>query len=290
MSDTNYDEDYSELTIVQRMHELPHLDSSLNSQSKEFDITYEEQWNGYTRSLLTLPIICGSMGVLLVVLLQFYLFFSLFAKGSKARETRASFADLISTIILICITIGALIAAQIVLFGNAELDRGVSNLKDGLNYAEDTFIELTNSGYILIKNGNNVLKQLETAAGTGCSEVDTLNEFIAEYIDSVEDYLKYVEPVPGQVSFYHDGVDRWLVSFKNNTIWVLYAVMMITIGLLFCGGVLKFSCFTTLGYILGQPLSLVYFAIVTVTMIALVSFNQILPLLLINMRLHCISR
>ena len=319
-NDYNYDEDYSELTIVQRMHELPHLDSSLNSQSKEFDITYEEQWNGYTRSLLTLPIICGSMGVFLVLLLQLYLCGScclgsknntkdIFYSSSIERfwfrhfavketqnsietsdcETHRSNNDttidpqaptrkylfawqrLMAIVVIISIVAGAVGVAQMVLSGNAELGHGVGKLQGSLSFVEDTFDTLVSSGSSLVSDGDDLLNHLDNAASTGCPAADNFNEDIEIYIAQVEKFLRDVKPIPDHVSYYHDRVDTWLVDYKNYIIWALYATLMVTIGLLLFGGVFKLTCFSSLGYTMGQPLLLIYFACVTVEMAVLVS-------------------
>lgn len=299
MSD-DYDEGYSEIAIVRQMHELPHLDSSLQSSGKDFDISYDEDpWNSYTQSLLTVPIICGAVAIALLLFFEIYLLYSCCFSSRKARnmirarrrtdqanntnnDNAASGSGEAGTctprrlwmvLLIVLIGAGALACTQLPLFGNAELNRGVDVLKDGLDYIEDVFIELTNDGDSLTDDGNTLLDQLDTAANTGCPEASNFDDEIEEYLESVEEYLDFVEPIPDQVSFYHDGVDRWGVDFKNDTIWILYAVMMVTIFMLLIGAIFQKSRLCVLpAQCIAQPMLIIYFILVTVEMAVLIGW------------------
>lgn len=65
-----YNDSYSPSAVVQELHAILHLDPALQKSSNNFDITVESTWNDYTRSLLPIPIICMSIGLLAVCAFQ----------------------------------------------------------------------------------------------------------------------------------------------------------------------------------------------------------------------------
>ena len=294
----DYDENYDEISLVRKFHDLPHLNSDLESQSKEFDIRYEDTWpgNNYTDSLLTVPVICGCIGILLLILLQIYLCIS-FSNGSprpngnrknSKSQPWCSGKRIFAIIVLVAFTIGALTVSQLPLSGNAELGRGVSHMKDGLDFLQETFDDLESDGEDMVDDGNTVLDEFSSAASSGCPLANNLNEFMEDYLKAADSYLDNVNNVPGEIRLYTKGINRWLVNFKNQWLWPIYAVSMVTIVLMLLGGLFKCNFFTSFGYVLGIPLLLACLIFVTIMFSTLVSHSNRLHRSLMLGKSNCI--
>ena len=265
---------YSAIDIVRQVHSLPHLNLELEQQSNDFDITYDDYNNSYTQSLVTLPVLIGGLALFLLFAFQVYLLFASCCaccpqrnalgesvRGKKTIRTRLALAVVI---------IGVFIVNQIVLFGNAELSRGVDHLKDGLDYLESTFKKLDDDGNKLLSYGDDLSAQWTNASLTGCAAAAQLVPYIDEYDSYVNDYLDVVSPVSDQCSDISDDAHDWAVGYKDDSIWILYAIIMVNAIVFSCGLLLQSGLLIGIGNVLAISVLLVYFILCTVEMIILV--------------------
>jgi hypothetical protein len=82
---TTVDLDYSPSYIVRQTHDILHLDSRLNKVDNTFAITYDSQWNDYSKSLIPIPAICMVLGLSAIVILQIVLCLRICFKNCREK-------------------------------------------------------------------------------------------------------------------------------------------------------------------------------------------------------------
>lgn len=282
---TTVNDDYSPSYIVRQSHNILHLDGSLKSVSNDFNITYSSQWNDYSRSLLPIPIICGTLGIVAVVFLQIALCVRICCKTCRClptvRASRKSNTEemfdrdtlpryRILSIVFLVFAVIVIGTNQMVLFGNHYLTEGVDSSRDGINFLHDLTTTLTNQGNDLISSGDVLQSDLNSAA-PDCNPAADLADGVSKYFDEyVNDFLGYVDPVPGRCNDANDGLDTW-ESYKNSSLWVIYAVFWILIVLYSIGMFLKHKLLLQIGIGFTQIFTIIIFLIVLTLMVIVVS-------------------
>eukprot|EP00981_Chlorochromonas_danica_P010259 scaffold3058_cov165-Ochromonas_danica.AAC.50 len=235
---------YSPSWIVRQSHNLLHLDSSLKTAGNEFDIFYDNYWNSYTRSLLPIPIICGALGLIALVVFQVSLCSRMCNTNCRClpevsdpnaqltrfdinRIIRSRYHFLLGTFIFFAFL--AIVADQGFIYGGVSLSSAVNTGQNSLDYIHDLFVDLTNEGNSLYIYGEDLDHNLDQAAAS-CPGATVLQQYLPGYFTSVDDFLGYVDPVPGQCDDAESGMDRWGIYYKNCSIWVMYGVVLGTIA------------------------------------------------------------
>mmetsp|Transcript_128658 Transcript_128658/g.251980 ORF Transcript_128658/g.251980 Transcript_128658/m.251980 type:complete len:490 (-) Transcript_128658:340-1809(-) len=269
------DDSYSRLTIVEQMHQVPHLSSSLSQQDNTFDITVDSTWNNYTKSLLVLPIICMSIALLAVLVFQCTTCcFCCCTKkplsndaalqssnATKLWNTRIAFF-----VFLLCLVV----FDQSLIFGSKYLSDGVSTASDGLDYVSDLFTQLDDYGEVLTDDGYVLQNDFELSySENNCDQAQDLNAYISDYFNYVDDYTDLVKDVPGQCSDADDAIHKYGVDYKDKTVYVFYAVFLLC-GIIFALGMVfssKSAIFT--GFALSDCVMIFTFLICGTVMIIL---------------------
>lgn len=218
---------------VRGFHHLPHLNAKLQERSGDFGITADSQWNSYTKSLHPIPIICGGLALLAVVLFQ--LSFSLYYYWRKKsalpyvhdrrvptdplRNCRIAFLLLFTTVI---------IYVQFIPVGNSDITTGVSTSNTRLDYLDDQFTSLTTEGNDLINYGNVLQRDFSNSFTiNNCVAAEELDDFLPLYDASVQEYLSYVQSVPEKAKDFQDTLNLYAVEYKNSAVWMFYGWFII---------------------------------------------------------------
>ena len=266
------DNSYSPSYIVRQVHEILHLDEALKPVDNDFNITYDSQWNDYSRSLLPVPIICGALGMFAVVILSIFLFSRIcckccrclpeFGHDAKERSRYLGYGALFFLILVI-------LTNQIVLFGNRYLNEGVSTSQDSVDFLHDLTQTLSNQGNSLLTDGDSLENHLDEAATT-CPPASSLADGVSEFDGYVNDYLEYVDPIPGRCNDANDAIDDW-TNYKDSSVWVVYAVFWIVPVVFAVGYWWRQKCTVQIGISISQILNIIVFLLVGTVMVILVS-------------------
>lgn len=276
---------YSPGYLVRTMHRTLHLDSSLQPISNDFNISYDSLLNDYSKSLVPVPVICMALGMIAVVCLQLALCARLCCKVCKCLPTvrtatpneeqeeskryNPRFNFLLFTFIaLMALTI---IFDQALLFGSKFLTDGVNTSRDAIDYLFDLTTGLNSEGQQLLTYGNQLANDFSAAETSGCTAAATLSGYVDDYYGYVNDYLDYVSPLPGQCSGASDGIDKWGVTYKNQSIWVLYIMIMLGVILYSVGMCLRSKLTLQISIGISELIMIVLFLAVGVEMVILVS-------------------
>src|SRR5690554_6432102 len=81
---------YSPGYLVRQTHDILHLDSSLHKVSSTFLISYHDYDNDYSRSSFPIPIICCTLGIVAIVVLQISLCARLCLKACRCLPNVAT--------------------------------------------------------------------------------------------------------------------------------------------------------------------------------------------------------
>lgn len=285
---TSVSNDYSPSYIVRQSHNILHLDSSLGEVSNDFAITYDSQWNDYSRSLLPVPIICGALGVIAIVILQLSICFRMCCKSCRClpriRTSRAGGTELfdrdtlpryrVLCFVFLAFAVIIILTNQMLLFGNRYLTEGVDTSHNGINFLQDLTTTLTNEGNDLLTYGDVLQSELESASST-CAPASSLATGVSTQYDSyVNDYLGYVQPIPGRCDDANNGLDTW-EYYKNTSLWALYAAVWLIIVTYTIGIFFKQRCLLQIGLGFTQFVMLVIFLIIGTLMVILVSDSSL---------------
>lgn len=116
-----------------------------------------------------------------------------------------------------------MVYAQSIPVGNKYLATGMSNSEGRLDYLQSTFTTLTNDGNDLTTDGS--LLQVDFSNSytiNNCAAAQQLDDFLPSYYASVDDYLSYVEDVPGKVEDFQSDMHLYAVKYKNRAVWIFY--------------------------------------------------------------------
>jgi hypothetical protein len=280
-----HNDTYTLLELVKQVHSIPHLNSALQKESNEFDVSTDSAWNDYTRSLLPMPIICMSVALLMLFIFQIASCCTCCGKNNNNLPKKPEIGLRKWRIALIVILVIALVFDQGIIYGNHFLSSGISKADDSLNYLQDTFTSLDDYGNVLLKDGNKIQIDFQKSYDiNNCAASSTLQDYFEDYFVYVNDYQSYVEDIPDKCSSAQDSLHLYGESYKNKTIWAFYAVFIVSIAvyafiafissqMVLCCGMFTTHFLLTFTFLLcGVQM----FIVVSNLILALFSFNNII--------------
>lgn len=188
-----------------------------------------------------MPIICGGLALVAVVLFQLSFSLYYFWRDKSALppvNDRRNPTDPLRNcrIIFVLMYVVVAIYVQFIPVGNSYLTSGVSNSNNHLDFLYNTFTSLTTSGYVMNTDGNRLQLDFENAYSVNnCAAAQQLDDFLPSYHDYVNQYLSYVEDVPDKSKDFQDGLNLYAVKFKNNAIWWFYGCLITCAGMFAVG-------------------------------------------------------
>jgi hypothetical protein len=277
---------YGPSFIVRQTHDILHLDSSLHEVDNTFNITVNSFLNDYTQSLIPIPAILMSLGLLAIVVLFVVHFIQLCRRcccdSSSSNQdalteaihsngvknaNRYGFIGICFFVFLVL----TLLADQILLFGNESLSDGVNTAKDAVNYMDTLSSTLLDQGYVLQNYGTVLTTDFQSASsGTSCTIPSQYLTYIDDYNTYIQEFVDTVSPIPGQCSDVHDGLDKWGITYKNQTIWVLYAFLLLLVFIYGIGACFKQACPFYTAMIWSELWMIIIFIAVGVELVILV--------------------
>jgi hypothetical protein len=130
------------------MHQMPHLDSKLNTVDNKFAISADSAYNEYTRSLVIFPSILGGIGVLVLLGYLIGLLSRFCCQCCWAPQTRSKLDSKPSavnhnkrnlTIAFMTVIVVILGFDFGILGGNKSLNTGISRAIDAVDFVGDIF-------------------------------------------------------------------------------------------------------------------------------------------------------
>ena len=226
---------------IRHIHYTPHLDWNFQSHSNDFDITSESVWNSYSKSIITLPVVIGVIGIACVVIFQ--LFWCCKAcccrKGSRLEGTTRSeiyvwMKSKIESRKRVTLAFYILIALSVISMATyysaiIDVNDGFETYYDALNSLDNTFSTLSDEGYNLEKQGVYLSYNL---GNSSCGAAAALQDTIPVYQNYVAEYSSYVDPVTDPVSNAHDQghyFNRW----KMAVLWSVAGVIYVSVAFFF---------------------------------------------------------
>eukprot|EP01041_Mallomonas_annulata_P006332 gene6332-12810_t len=237
---------YYPSSTVRHFHNLPHLTTSLELSSNEFYITQASPWNDYTQSLFTLPIIIGCIGWIAIIGLALSFFFRCCCnRCCQLGPKQINFANtnvknavlwaanvsqersiLSNKFFYFCLMI--LLADQIIIVGNLYLSRGLRKGDRALGYLTDVSNVFSTAAYNLENSGATFQTNLQYAEAT-CNNLKNYDDTFEQYMSYIGTYADIVEPVPEKLSTFKDTFDKYGHTKKNETLWILYFLMIVIV-------------------------------------------------------------
>lgn len=227
---------YSLSWIVRQSHHLLHLGPDLKKASNQFDLSYGNYWNDYSRSLLPFPILCGVLGLVAVVAFQFFLLRR--SDRSKALNSLAmtehkavtSVFSYIGGAFLFFVSL-TMVVSQGLVFGGISLSNAVDTGRHGLDYVRGVFDDLSQDGHDMKGYGIDVALNLDMAEAT-CPYAPALKKYLEEYFHSLNEFMSYVEPIPDRCDDGKGILERWGAHYENCAVWTMYSLILASI--VFC--------------------------------------------------------
>lgn len=288
---SNYTNTFTPSDSVKSCHSIPHLNSHLQQQSNDFGLHYNDFNNSYSKSLVILPAIILVLGLLAMIILNGALCLRLcgfcrcapqdvFIDGEKeiidAQRPCVSVKKL--KIIFYAAALCAVISNQALFFGNQYMTESISTANDALNFLANTFQSLTDDAAALESDSSVLSADVNGAQQCPALTPAVLSQFnsnIATFDSNVNDFQNFVSPLPSYTDSAKTGLNEYVVDYKNDSIWVLYCLLM---GVAACGlGALwtQSKALMQLGLIVGQLLLLTMIVLGAVEMVVVVSFHSL---------------
>lgn len=231
MSFIIYNDTYSLLNIVKDIHQIPHLNSQLKYESNDWDITIDSQWNSYTKSVLTLPIILFVIGIILI-LIYLIAIFCCYKKSTHEYESLSpdirnsnKESKKIAIRLLMFVIISIILIDQLIFVGNNYLTHGINTGSDNLDSLDTIFVNLNDYGDELTNESNNLQSDLSQSCNTcrnACLLLPSIND-LNTYIDN---YLSYIEDVPNQCDTIENRLNLYGSFYKSLLIWIMYSLIL----------------------------------------------------------------
>jgi hypothetical protein len=278
-------DNYSPSYIVRQTHDILHLDAKLSIVSSDWDITYSSQWNTYSRSLIPVPMICCVLGIIAIMILQIVLCARACCKSCRCLPRITASGPFISEDVIraatnprfnvlfwsfIIFALLVVLTDQMMLFGNRYLTEGLNTSKDAVNFVYDLTTSLVTQGGYLLNNGTLLETHLNQADADGCSMAGTLADNVHLYTDEINDYLSYVDPIPGRCTDATDALDEWGL-YKNAALFLIYGITLLLIVFYGAGVFLKNRCSLQTSMSFTMMFMYLFFILVGVEMVILVS-------------------
>jgi hypothetical protein len=271
------DDNYTPSAIIRKMHGVAHLNSDMQREDNTFAVTYEDRWNDYTMSLLPVPIICGSIALLVllfVILYQCRTYCTRCCPRKHITEDDSYYETLWSYRVAFLVAIFlVLFFVQAIIFGNIYLTRGVHSTNDTLDYLQATFLSLNNSGAALHRDGDQLDQDLRD---TRCRAAKSLRAGLPAYFNAVEQYQALVFPIPLEIEHAQELLQLYGVDYKNRSVWVFYAVFTVCALILALGMALTTPSVFWLGSFLSNLLLIASFVLCGIVMAILVSICSVI--------------
>lgn len=293
--DDDDNDNYSPTGIVEQCHKILHLDNHLQQVSNQFQAFHIHHWNNYVKSLLPVPIICSSLGILAVFTLQFFLILRMYNKKyrflPKITMTGRKSLTLVKYAIdprffllfKVFIILVIIFVDEILLFGSYYLQQGVNSAKDNISTLKGNITSLIDQGDNLYAYGNFLSNDLNTVTSfqSSCnsSVLTSLNEGISTSYDVyVNDYLSYLTPLPGKCDDSDDNLDRWGIRYKNDSVWTIYSLFISLVVIYAISLRWKNKIISRIAVGFGECVTLVLFVLIAVEMVIVVrAFFHLLP-------------
>ncbi len=270
---------YAPSFLVRQTHDILHLDASLHRVDNTFNISVNSYLNDYSKSLIPVPAILMSLGLLAIIVLWFVhliRFCGKFCCASHEADVDAIHGHNASKfgwlpLFFYFFLFLTLLADQILLFGNSYLSDGVNTAKDAIDYMNNLGSTLLDQGYLLQNYGTVLYTDFQSASSSGTCVIP--NEYLA-YVDDYNSYIQtfvdYVSPIPNQCTNINDGLDKWGITYKNQSIWVLYGFLIILIAFYAIGVFFKNKCLFFTGVGFAEMWMVIIFLAVGVELVILV--------------------
>lgn len=237
---------YTAIGAVQFTHQILHLSPSLHEVSNTFNITYDNYYNEYTRSLLPIPILCGALGILALFIFQFALCARLCCctwcrcVPELSRNRNEELDELIVKPcrnwlkwVFVVTAVLTILTDQTLIAGKIRLTTGVSKARDSIDYLSNVFNLLNDDASLLYDYGDELTFDFSSSYdnGNGCQYSDDLLAGISTYDEYVDEFDDFVSPVPSQLTSASNDVQRWGIKYPNYFLWALYGLILIFVSL-----------------------------------------------------------
>ncbi len=287
LSSNNHDDDlvYHPSNLVRQSHKILHLNENLQPVSNQFQPFKLFDWNNYTKSLLPIPIICASLGIFAIFLLQLFLILRIFIKqlrflpsikvtGRKSLTLiKYAIDPRIFRIYKISIIILVILVDEILVFGSSYLSQGVSIAHDAINNLNYNITLLLDQGYSLNSTGNILHTDLYNASFTCNSAGSLASNMSTVFYPFVNDYIDYLGPLPTKCNDAHNNLHKWGVDYKHSSIWSVYAFYMVLIALYIFGMWYKNQTMLRVSVGIGEISMILMFILIGVEMVIVVSLK-----------------
>ncbi len=274
--------DYSPSRLVTSTHNILHLNSRLQSASHTFNITHGSYWNDYTKSLLPIPIICATLGVLAILTLQISLLISICChlcrcaphtgeeNAAMIKRHRPPHYNRLSFLFFVA-SIFTLLVVQVLFIGRSFISDGAHNSQDTVTYISNVFNSLVDYATLLSGYGDSLQADFQAAYDAGCAPAQALESYMSTYESYLDDYSGYVDPVPNQLSNVNDSISLWGIKYQNYTIWAIYFLIILCLVVFYIGYFCKSKLIMRFGIGYAELILIPLFLLVGLKMIVIVS-------------------
>lgn len=224
---------YEPSHAVQWCHNIPHVDSSLQTVSQSFNESASSPAE-YIATVVGLPAVIMVLGILSVVILQVSMCcrfcFTCCTCGPKTfNKNQPDFQSkvvkrrkLLFTLFYV-FSLLTILADQAVFFGNAQFDSGVEE-------TQNSFSGLATISNGMIIEGNlvsaNIVSVSDSFATTSCGGNSSVTDNFDSLADSVDSFTDILDPLPKMFTDINADLEKNAIENKNQVVFIFYAFIL----------------------------------------------------------------
>ena len=235
---------YNPLPIVTSSHDILHLDYQLKPTENDFGVTYNSRWNSYTQSLLPIPMLLATLGLLALIILNISLLTRAICGYCKCAPGERYYKnghiddnvwvnkDLFSMNRLIKVfyvsAFLAIILDQALFIGNQYITQGVNEGIDNLNSLSSTFTNLDTNANTM-DTSSSTLSSNANQCGTNANAINSNSTIISQFSYSINSFLLQMSDIPSQINSKSDILSEYGTDLKNQIVWILYGAVILVV-------------------------------------------------------------
>jgi hypothetical protein len=276
---------YFPIYIVRTTHDIAHFSWQFQEESRTFAVYDNDYWNTYTKSLITVPIICSVLALAVVVILNIVLCLRMCCKSFRClpaltetekmqRLTYISNPWYNRWALLLLITmIFAILTDQSFIYGRSELTLGVNDLDVQITSLYDITKDIANYSTVLKSYASTLTIDFNDASSLdNCSSASSLTSYTTTIGNYTSDITGVIDPVSSYLNYIISYMELYGSDYIVEAGWLFYLAIYFSAMWYVIGYFCQSVSLSLLGIGISEIIIVSFFVIMAIEMVLLVSF------------------
>lgn len=234
---------YQPSSLVELLHLTLHLDSQLHQTSNSFGFSYQNPYNDYVKSLLPIPCIIATVGIISVIIFCFTLISRACCdvckcaptqklKENGALDTAVCVNKIFSmknlTRVFYLTAFLAVVSDQALYYGYQFIGAGVSSGILSLNKLSIFFGNVDKFCRSLLKNSL-ILSTESSLCGANATDLSATSTTTAQFNSTMASYINMIDPISTFVTTNTNTLADYGTTDFNVNVWLVYGFALFVV-------------------------------------------------------------